>query len=481
MEPIVTAASLAAIFTWRAIIDILLIATGMFVLYRTLLGLGTWKIVTGILMAIAFFLFAKLLDLKGVEWLFNNISQVAAIALIIIFQPEIRKLLERTASIRRLKLAKDSDSFAALLAEAVFTMAQRRQGAIVVLPGKDPIGEWLSGGHPLNAKASIPLILSIFDANSPGHDGAMVAEAGELTRFGVRLPLSQSSMLTEDYGTRHHAAMGLAEKSDAMAIVVSEERGRVSVFVNGRMHPMANREQVGDTILAHWEGAATYSGSLAKAKSQWVILSQMMLSLVVAVLFYSALIIAQGELLEKVITVPVEYTASPSNLVLVGDKSKEVRLHLSGPKADLDSVDPGQLNVKIDLSKAVVGKQAFLITIDNLKLPRGVSLLDAAPQSIELELAEIIQREVTIKPQLVGKLPPGLKIRSIKVEPEKVKVLSPGSINGGKGLNLITTPIYLESISDDADIFCKIIAPPSVHPIDKRWPDVQVTIQIERK
>ncbi len=481
MEPIMTAASLAGIFTWRAIIDILIIGAGMFVLYRTLLGLGTWKIVTGILIAIAFFLFAKLLDLKGVEWVFNNISQVAVIALIIIFQPEIRKLLERAASIRRLKIIKDSDSFSIMLAEAIFTMAKRRQGAIVVLPGKDPIGEWLSGGHPLDAKASIPLILSIFDHNSPGHDGAMVAQAGELTRFGVRLPLSQSSMLTEDYGTRHHAAMGLAEKSDAMAIVVSEERGKVSVFVNGRMHPVASREQLVDSILAHWEGAATYSSNLAKVKSQWLLVSQMLLSMVVAVFFYSALIIAQGELLEKVITVPVGYTASPSNLVLVGDKSKDVRLHLSGPKSDLDSVNPGQVNVKIDLSKAVDGKQAFLITRDNLKLPQGVILLDVTPQSIELELSEIIEQEITIKPQLVGKLPSGLKIRSIKVEPEKIKVLSPVSLIKGAGINVITTPIYLESISDDASIFCKIIAPPSVHPVDKGWPDVKVTILIARK
>jgi len=481
VESIVTAASLTGIFTWRAIIDILIIGAGMFVLYRTLLGLGTWKIVTGILIAIVFFLFAKLLDLKGIEWVFNNISQVAAIALIIIFQPEIRKLLERAASIRRLKIAKDSDSFSVLLAEAIFTMAQRRQGAIVVLPGKDPIGEWLSGGHPLDAKASIPLILSIFDSNSPGHDGAMVAQAGKLTKFGVRLPLSQSSMLTEDYGTRHHAAMGLAEKSDAMAIVVSEERGKVSMFVAGRMHPVANREQLVDSILAHWEGASTYSSSLTKIKTKWLVLSQMMLSLVVAVFFYSALIIAQGELLEKVITVPVEYTASPSNLVLVGDKSQEVRLHLSGPKVDLDSIDPGQLNAKIDLSKAVVGKQTFLITRDNLKLRQGVILLDVTPQSIELELAEIIEQEVSIKPQLVGKLPSGLKIRSIKVEPEKIKVLSPVSLKKGAGINVITTPIYLESLSDDASIFCKIIAPPSVHPVDKRWPDVQVTILIERK
>ena len=110
-------------------------------------------------------------------------------------------------------------------------------------------------------------------------------------------------------------------------------------------------------------------------------------------------------MLEKVVTVPVEFTASPANLVLVGDKDKNVQLHLSGPKSDLDAINPAELRVKIDLSKAVSGKQPFVITAENIRLPRKISLLDVVPSGIELTLAEIVEHDVFIKPQLLGKLP----------------------------------------------------------------------------
>ena len=117
------------------------------------------------------------------------------------------------------------------------------------------------------------------------------------------------------------------------------------------------------------------------------------------------------------------------------------------------------------------------ITAENIKLPEDVKILDIFPSSVELALAEIEEKEVTIKPQLVGKLPGGMKIVSIEVSPQKVKVLSP--VTGmNKALTIITTPVYLESIYNDTSIFCKIIAPPSVHPTDKRWPDVEVMIKV---
>ena len=133
---------------------------------------------------------------------------------------------------------------------------------------------------------------------------------------------------------------------------------------------------------------------------------------------------------------------------------------------------------KIDLSKTAAGKQTFPITIENIQLPGDVKLLDVIPSSVELTLAEIEEREVAIKPQLVGKLPGGMKVIEIKVIPQKVKVLSPKADGKPKAVDVITTPIYLESIYNDTSIFCKIIAPPAVQPVDKRWPDVEVVIKV---
>jgi YbbR domain-containing protein len=176
----------------------------------------------------------------------------------------------------------------------------------------------------------------------------------------------------------------------------------------------------------------------------------------------------------------VEYTASSSNLTLVGDKAEEVRLYLTGPKSALDSVNPSHTRVKIDLSKALPGKQPFFITGENIQLPKEIYLLDVVPPSFELTLAEIIEKELVIKPQLVGKLPGGLKIRSLEVKPEKVKVFSPASDEMDKLINLTTTPIYLNNIYENTTIYCKIVALPAVQPKEKRWPDVMVAITVGR-
>lgn len=465
-------------FNWRALIDIFLMSAGVFFLYRTLRRLGTWGIAAGILIAMAVYLLASFLDLKGIEWIFGNLSQVALVALIVIFQPELRKIFEQAASMRGSKQVDPGQELVGTLVDALWTLADKRQGAIVVLPGKEPIQEWLAGGYRLDSKPSIPIIMSIFDPSSPGHDGALIVYKGRFARFGVRLPVSESARLAEEYGTRHHAGMGLAERSDALVVVVSEERGKISIFKGGKIQPINDREGLVSTITAHWRDTGSFHIDLPEGKPRWRVVAQMFASLMLAVFFWSTLIIAQGEMLEKVVSVPVEFTASPLHLVLVGDKDKTIRLHLSGPKSDLDSVNPADMSVKIDLSKAVAGKQTFVITAENIRLPRNISLLDVVPPNVDLTLAEIVEQEVDIKPQLVGKLPGTMKILSVEIIPAKIKVLSPASGKKGKIVSVMTTPIYLEGIYNDTNIFCKVIAPPTIQPADKRWPDVEVVIKL---
>lgn len=460
-------------------IDILLISTGLFFLYRTLQRLGTWGIVAGILVAMAVYLLASFLDLKGIEWIFGNLSQVAVIALIVIFQPELRKIFEQAASVRRFKQIDSGAEFVGILVDALWTLAEAKRGAIVVLPGKEPLQEWLTGGYNLDANPSLPLMLSIFDPNSPGHDGALVADRGKFTRFGARLPVSKSQRISEEYGTRHRAALGMSENSDALVLVVSEERGRISAFKKGKMAVIQERDALGARISRHFRDTSSFFLHSPDETNRWQIAAQLSVSLLISLLMWTSLLISQGEMLEKFVTVPVEFTASPSQLVLVGDKDKNIRLHLSGVKSDLDALNSMELSAKIDLSQAVSGKQSFVITTENIRLPRNVRVLDVVPPSVELTLAEIVEQEISIQPQLLGRLPGGLKILSMTVIPAKVKVFSPAAGKKDKPTSVITTPVYLESIDRDTSIFCKIIAPPSVQPVEKRWPDVEVVIKVE--
>ena len=466
------------LFTWRAVLDILLIAAGIFFLYRTLLRLGTWKIMAGILLALVVFILANALNLKGIEWIYHNVSNVAVLGLIIIFQPELRKVLEKAVSVPPHRLKDQNTALQSLIGEALMKLAQERCGALLVFPGKEPINDKISGGYQLNAVPSLPLILSIFDPNSPGHDGAVIIEGSKLTQFGVRLPMSQSARLSEEYGTRHHAAMGLAEQTDSLALVVSEERGKVSIFANAEMRPMRNAEEITRAIVAHQREMGFLSrDSAPKIRKRTIF--QIAASLIIAVVFWSTLIVAQREIVERVLPVNIDYTSPAEDLVLVGEKANEIKLYLSGPKSDIDNLSTNPPSVKIDLSKMAKGSQTIIITSENLRLPKGVTLLDTSPQQLKLTLAAVIEKNVPITPQIIGKLPGSLKIKKITVTPETVLVTIPVTKEEKNSEEVLTTPIYLESISTDSRLFCKVIARPSIQPAAKRWPDVEVFIELK--
>ena len=399
--------------------------------------------------------------------------------MIIIFQPELRKVFERAASLKREEIGPIGTNLASMVTEAVFRLASKKWGAIIVFPGKEPIQRFLAGGSPLNADPSLPLIMSIFDPNSPGHDGAVLVVNGRLSSFGVRLPLSTSGVLSEEFGTRHNASMGMSEISDALVIAVSEERGSATIFQGGKYETVSSKEFLSSRIKSHWEDNASIMLAGEGKWFSWKALSEFLVCMAVTLAFWVTVIMGQAQMVERVFTVPVDYIGSPANLALVGAKPTEIKLHLAGPKADLDAITPSQLTVRVNLKEAKAGRQTFVINDDNVYLPREVRLMDSDPASFDLNLNEIIQIEAAIDPQLVGRVEPGLKISSIEVKPKSVLIYYPADQGKRQKFSLTTTPIYLENIDEDTRLLCKIIAPSMVQPVEKRWPDVEVYIKIK--
>ncbi len=466
------------LLTWQAILDIALIATALFFLYRTLVRLGTWKILVGILAAFVVFSVASVLNLEGITWIFQNVSQVAAIALIVIFQPELRKLLEKVVTVqKRKKAAADADQIDTVAA-SLWSLAKQRRGAIVVYPGREPIREKLLGGHSLTAEPSLPLIASIFDPNSPGHDGAMIIEGNRLMSFGVRLPMSQTSRLPEEYGTRHHAAMGLAEQTDALVLVVSEERGTVSAFRDGTMRALGAPNEIATAIADHTRRTGQLAvEQLGLLERRTVIPA--IASVLVATVFWTTLASINREVVVKSLSVPLEYIPPAEGLQLVGERAEEVRVQLAGPKSEIDNFASSQPTVEIDLSEMVEGKQTILITREQFQLPERLSILDAKPAQIVVNLAEMVQKKAPVIPQLLGTLPPGLKLKQVKVVPNELPILMPPPKKGEKPPTVSTTPVYLNSVTEEETrILCKIIAPPSIQPAVKPWQDVEVIIEV---
>lgn len=463
---------------WQTLLDIVLLAAGIFFLYRTILRLGSWYILVGILIAFVTFAVARLLNLEGIVWVFRNVSQVALLASIIIFQPELRKIFDKVVSLAVGKKTKLTQTTAATLAESLWSLAQQKRGALIVLPGAEQIQDKTSGGYILNAVPSVPLLMSIFDPNSPGHDGAVIVADNLLTHLAVRLPISDTGRLSNEYGTRHHSAMGMSERSDSLIFVVSEERGMVSSFHNGKMTRLTSEEHAIAEIDRHFQSLGIVQAGKRIVVERRTLL-QAAASILIATFFWSTLILSEKQMVERTLKIPIEYTSPGEGKLLVGERMDELTIHAAGPKSVMDDFALSFPIALIDLSKMTGGDEIVYVTADNIKHPKAVTLLDISPSEVNLTVASLVQKIVPISPQLVGQLPNGLKIKSIQLIPEDLKVFAPSSRGDQKPQILSTSPIYINSITNNSRIFTKIIAPPSYQPVGKNWPDVEVVITLE--
>lgn len=474
-----TADMIKGSLNWKSVLDILLISVTLFFAYHTLNRLRTVKILFGISLAVVILALAHILDLTGVRWIYSNLSNVALVGFIVVFQPEIRKMFEKVVSLRSARPVGRKRALSLVMAEAAFAMARIKQGALLVLPGKEPVEQWMSGGIALNGDLSLPLLMSIFDHHSPGHDGAATIENGKVTRFAARLPLSESEHLSQSLGTRHHAALGLSEACDALVIAVSEERGSVSTCQNGKHQFIDEQDALQTAIISHWERAASFKPGASKRHSRWAPFMELALGLTLAFLVWSSIIISQGEIIQKGMTVPITYTGLPDDLTLVEDKLNEITLMVGGAKSDVEAIKPASMSVKIDLSHTTRGKHSFQVTQENTKLPKGVKLMGAEPAQLSLRLEQIAEREAELKPQFVGKLPPGVKLVSAQVHPNKVMVRCPANFGGRGEISIKTTPIDLSSIDKDTQLDVQLAAPPECQPAKGDWPAVVVSVDLD--
>ncbi len=222
---------------WRAALEILILT---FIFYRlTLLIQGTRAV--QMLLGLAFlflFAFASLkLGLHTINWIFSNFVAVIVLALIILFQPEMRRALANLGRNPFLRMIYPPAKAQVIeeLVRACAYMAGRRIGALIVIQKESEVANYVEEGVPLDAKVSKELLTCIFLPNSPIHDGAVVVKEDRLVMAGTFLPLSLDPKISKDLGTRHRAAMGIADETDAVVIVISEETGILSLVNDGRI------------------------------------------------------------------------------------------------------------------------------------------------------------------------------------------------------------------------------------------------------
>lgn len=225
--------------TWLDVLDILLVTFLIFGLFLLIRGTRAVQVLRGfIILALIFLVLANIVELPAFTWLINTTLPLLLISIPVIFQPEIRRALEqlgRTGSVLRFFRKNEVDPIVIAVKEACLRLSQRRHGALIVFELDTGLQEYIDTGILMNSEASPELLLTIFNKNTELHDGAVIIQGNLIAAAACVMPLSTSSLSDRQMGLRHRASLGISEVSDAVAVIVSEETGQVSIAHNGRI------------------------------------------------------------------------------------------------------------------------------------------------------------------------------------------------------------------------------------------------------
>lgn len=251
------------------ILDVLLV---WYVMYKTLTlikGTKAVQLLKGIFVIIIAKIATEIFGLNTLDWLLDEIIEWGFLAIIIIFQPEIRRALEqlgRGKLFQRTTSQQDEEQKRLIEAmkKSVSYMAKRRIGALISLEKETGLTEYIETGIKMNAEISSELLINIFIPNTPLHDGAVIMQRDKITAAACYLPLSESAFISKELGTRHRAALGLSEVTDAIVIIVSEETGAISIATDGKIDRNLTIDEFTLKLQSLWFGTGQESNLASK-------------------------------------------------------------------------------------------------------------------------------------------------------------------------------------------------------------------------
>jgi uncharacterized protein (TIGR00159 family) len=374
-------------FHWRDLLDIVLVAALLWSAFVWLRRTRARWALLGIAILVAGFLLARQLGLALTTWILQGSVVVFVIVLVIVFQEDLRRLVELIAvrGLRR-RARTPTPEATEILIRTVAQLAATRTGALIVLPGREPLDRHVTGGTQVNAELSEPLLLSILDDHSPGHDGAVIVSGDRVRQFGVHLPLSTDHAQVGYGGTRHAAALGLAERTDALCLAVSEERGVTSIAADGVLRGLYRPEELGieihrfiervsprrqpararlSALLRRWPEAI---GALAAAALMWL------------------LVVPGSGVVRAVRTVPVVVENLPEGFALASVEPGEVEVTVSGPRRSLVLGEANAIEVRVDALLVQLGRRTFQVTPDLVAHPEGFQVHEVKPKRVRLSV-----------------------------------------------------------------------------------------------
>jgi diadenylate cyclase len=350
-------------------------------------------VLMGIFIIGVVYLLAREFNLQLMAAVLQGFFAVILIAVIVIFQEEIKRIFERLAvwslnpRLSRGKRVGSSMAEVDTLVHTLTDLAAERVGAIVVLRGRDTIVRHLNGGMELNGALSDRLLKSLFNPASPTHDGAVVLESGRVVSFGCHLPLSKDLKQIQRAGTRHAAALGLSELTDAMCLVVSEERGTISVAKDGAIETVGDAQRLARMIEDFFrETGPKPSHRGWKSLVTFNFREKLAALLVTSVLWF--VFVHEGRVTYRSFQVPVEYTNLSPGMTVREVRPARVEVTLSGPKRYFYFIRPTRIRLTMNVGDLREGYQSKQIQRSSVVHPEKLRLESVTPSRVRFIIGD---------------------------------------------------------------------------------------------
>jgi uncharacterized protein (TIGR00159 family) len=439
---------------WQDIVDIAFISYILFRFYILFRGTNAFTVLIGIVILWFFQKIAIYLGLIVTSWTIQGFTAVAAIIIIVIFRNEIRSVLQ-TKNLGTLLWGfphKGIDAPVETITDSAFEMARKGTGALIVIPGREDIYERVHSAIQWDGLASKEMITSIFWHENPVHDGAAIVQGNKVLQVGAVLPLSRRTDFPSYYGTRHRAAAGLSETTDALVVGVSEERKDVFIAKKGKIHRLSRKADLNEALNEHLGIRSGQSMSYRKEKME------ILIAALISVIFITAIWFSftRGEDTLVTLEIPVEYMNRDPGMEIIDTSVNNVHLNLSGSGTLIKNIGTHQVKVKIDLGKAIVGVNSFTVTQENISMPPGVVLRNVNPPKVEVTLDKQVKKQLPVQVDWEGRLPENLSLTSVKINPEEIVIVG-GSLILKDISTIYTEKVSLSSLKETSSLSTKLI------------------------
>ena len=347
-----------------------------------------FKAIVGLLGLGIIYSVAQFWGLFLTTWVFQILWQVLIILLIILFQSEIRQVLEKVNPFHALGWRKTVghvpwiESFS----KSVFNLGADKVGALILFERKDLLQEFVTGGIPFQADPTDEILVSIFQKHSPLHDGAIIIHNGRISMVSTFLPLTVREGLSKEWGTRHRSAIGITERCDAWALVVSEERGHVSLARGGLLETIHTPGSLTDKLKElHTPDTPELSSGIKRVRhfllNRWR-LKLAMLSLV-SVVWFS---FAGQQNVETTLDIPFTVQNVPPQMEIL-TSTPDVTVTARGQRKDIGILSPKNVKINLSLSDAEIGTKTFYLSRQQLSLPNDrIDIIKIEPSNLTVEV-----------------------------------------------------------------------------------------------